>query len=101
MFLFEDIVKTEPESLKRSLMSVDTSKLAMALKGTSVDIVKAVLERLTANRQKMLASELKHLGPQLKSDVERACADIVATSRGFLDQGILRLRENQSADEWV
>ncbi len=101
MFLFEDIVKTESESLKRSLMSVDTSKLAVALKGTSVDMVKAVLEGLTANRQKMLASELKHLGPQLKSDVERARADIIATLRGFLDQGILRLRGDQSADEWV
>ena len=101
MFLFDDIAKTESESLKRSLMSVETEKLALALKGASEEIVSAVLGGLSENRKKMLVSELKYLGPQLKSDVEKARSDIIATLRGFLDQGILRFREDPSEDEWV
>ncbi len=101
MFLLDDIAKTESESLKRSLMSVEIEKLALALKGANEEIVTAVLGGLSENRKKMLVSELKYLGPQLKSDVEKARSEAIATLRGFLDQGVLRFREDRSEDVWV
>lgn len=101
MFLFEDIVNTDPESLKRSLMSVEVDTLALSLKGASGELLKAVLSGLTENRRKMVTEELKYMGPRQRSDVDQARSSVVATLRGFLDQGILRMKEDQSADEWV
>lgn len=101
MFLFEDIVNTDPESLKRSLMSVEVDTLALSLKGASGELLKAVSSGLTENRRKMVTEELKYMGPRQRSDVDQARSSVVATLRGFLDQGILRMKEDQSADEWV
>lgn len=101
MFLFEDIAKAEPDSLKRSLMSIEIETLALALKGASEEIVKAALGGLTDNRRKMLISEVKYMGPRQRSDVDGARSSVVSTLRGFLDQGILRMKGDESHDEWV
>ena len=101
MFLFEDIAKAEPDSLKRSLMSIEIETLALALKGASEEIVKAALGGLTDNRRKMVISEVKYMGPRQRSDVDGARSSVVSTLRGFLDQGILRMKGDESHDEWV
>ena len=101
MFLFVDIAKAEPDSLKRSLMSIEIETLALALKGAPEEIVKAALGGLTDNRRKMLISEVKYMGPRQRSDVDGARSSVVSTLRGFLDQGILRMKGDESHDEWV
>jgi flagellar motor switch protein FliG len=101
MFLFEDIVKVEPAGLKQALMKVDTDILALALKGSSADILKAVLEALSENRQKMLIEELKHMGPRVKSEIDRARNEVVNILRELYDDGILRLKGDHPEEKWV
>ena len=101
MFLFEDIAKVEPESLKRALLEVELDTLALALKGSTKEIFHAVSEGLSENRRKMLVSELKYMGPRYKSEIEKARTEVVSTLRGFLDRGILRMKGYRPEDEWV
>lgn len=101
MFLFEDIVDAEPESLKRALMQIETDTLALALKGSTKEIFQSVSEALSENRRKLLISELKYMGPRYKSEIEKARTEVVSTLRGFFDQGILRMKGDLSEDEWV
>jgi len=101
MFLFEDIVKAEPAGLKQALMKVDTDVLALALKGSTPEILKAVLEALSENRRKMLIDELKFMGPRVKSDIDRARSEVVNILREFYDNGILRLKGDRSDEKWV
>jgi len=101
MFLFEDIVDAEPESLKRALMQIETDTLALALKGSTKEIFQSVSEALSENRRKLLISELKYMGPRYKSEIEKARTEVVSTLRGFFDQGILRMKGDLSEDEWI
>lgn len=101
MFLFEDIVNAETESLKRALMQLKIDILALSLKGSTKEIFHAVLEALSENRRKMLISEIKYMGPRYKSEIEKARTEVAATLRGFFDQGILRMKGDLSEDEWV
>jgi len=101
MFKFDDIGKLELKGLQHALSKVEIDILAIALKGASDEVKTAVWEALSVNRRKHLRDEMKYLGPQKRSDVDRARSDMMSVFRGFYDQGILRLQSDPSDDEWV
>jgi len=100
MFLFEDIANLDAGGLKHVLLKVDIDILALALKGADREIAEAVYGALSGNRRKILKDELSYMGPRLKSDVERARTELLSILRGFFDQGILRMKGDETG-EWV
>ncbi|MFC1562230.1 FliG C-terminal domain-containing protein [candidate division KSB1 bacterium] len=101
VFTFEDIANVEIKGLQHALARVEIETLAMALKGADDGIKTAVWGALSENRRKILRDEMKYLGPRTKSEIERARTDLMSILRGFFDQGILRGKDDPSADEWV
>ncbi len=101
VFKFEDIALVEIKGLQHSIAKIETETLALALKGAEDEIKTAVWHALSENRRKMLRDEMKYLGPQKRSAVDQARAELMSVLRGFFDQGILRYEADPSSDEWV
>lgn len=101
MLAFDDLHRTELKGRRHAFARVDLGMLAVALKGADDEIKVAVWDALSENRRAMLRSEMKYIGPQKRSVVDRARDELMSILRGFYDQGILRMQGDRSDDEWV
>lgn len=100
MFMFDDIPGLEITGFRRALMRVDSGIIALSLKGAAKNVASAVLSALSENRRKTVVDDLRFMGPRRKSDVDHARKQLMSILRGFLEQGILHIKDDPS-DEWV
>lgn len=87
MFVFEDIVNLDNESVGRLLREVDTEQLALALKVASEELKEKILGSLSSRARDALLEQMDFLGPVRVSDVENAQSEIVGVVRMLEESG--------------
>lgn len=98
MFIFEDIVTLDDKAIQLVLRNVESSSLALALKGTSAAVREKIMRNLSTRAAENLAEEIELLGPKRLSEVEEAQAKIVTEIRALEQSGqIVIMRGNDEA----
>ncbi|MEW6661721.1 MAG: flagellar motor switch protein FliG [Bacillota bacterium] len=87
MFVFEDIIKLDDNSVRRVLREVDTKELALALKGASTEVAEKLFKNMSQRAGEMLREDIEFLGPTRLRDVEEAQQRIVQVIRRLDESG--------------
>lgn len=87
MFVFEDILTLDNRSIQRFLREVDNSQLAIALKGTTEEVQKAIFGNMSKRLSEMVKEDIEFMGPVRLKDVEEAQQKIVNVIRKLEDAG--------------
>ena len=100
MFVFGDIVLLEDRAVQLVLRNVETSNLAIALKGVSEQVQNKIMKNLSERARETLIEDIDLLGPTRMSQVEEARALIVQSIRRLEEQGEIVIRRD-GEDEYV
>ena len=100
MFVFGDIVLLEDRAVQLVLRNVETSSLAVALKGISEQVQDKIMNNLSERARETLIEDVDLLGPTRMSEVEEARALIVQSIRRLEEQGEIVIRRD-GEDEYV
>ncbi|MGN6782674.1 MAG: flagellar motor switch protein FliG [Marmoricola sp.] len=100
MFMFEDIVNLDDKSVQQVLRQVETSDLAMALKGVADTVRDKITGNISERAAENLLEEVELLGPVRLRQVEEAQQAIIRTIRQLEEQGQIMVRRG-SDDEFV
>ncbi len=76
LFTFDDLRRLGDRDLQTLLREIDTSKLAVALKGATPELKTKLLANLSSRAAEMLEDDLLAMGPVKLSTVETAQSDI-------------------------
>lgn len=87
MFVFDDIITLDNRSIQRFLREVDNNQLALALKGASEEVQKAIFNNMSKRLQDMIKEDIEYMGPVRLRDVEEAQQKIVNVIRKLEDAG--------------
>ncbi len=87
MFVFEDIVTLDDVAVQKVLQDVETKELALALKGTSMEVRDKITRNLSERAAEMLEEEIEYMGPVRLKQVEEAQQGIVAKIRALEEAG--------------
>jgi flagellar motor switch protein FliG len=89
MFTWEDLGTLDRRAMQKVLSTVDTGKLAMALKGGPAAVEANVLANLSARVRQMVAEERELLGPRPKAEVDAARAEMMKSVHALVESGEL------------
>jgi flagellar motor switch protein FliG len=89
MFVFEDLLHVEDQSVREIVQRADKRVLTMALKGASEEIRAKFLKNMSGRAAEMIREEIEMLGAVRMRDVEKAQHDIVAIARKLEEEGLL------------
>ncbi|TDA69422.1 MAG: flagellar motor switch protein FliG [Clostridia bacterium] len=87
MFVFEDMITLDDNSIRRILREIDMKDLAIALKGASEDVRNRVLKNISQRAGEMLLEDMEMLGPVRLREVEQAQQKIVQVIRRLDETG--------------
>ncbi len=87
MFVFEDIVRLDDDTITRILREVENRTIALALKVASEELKERILGGLTARARGALLEEMEFLGPVRMREVEEAQSEVVSTIRAMEEAG--------------
>lgn len=100
MFMFEDITLLEDKDVQLVLRQVDTSDLAMALKGVNDEVRTKVTSNMSERAATTLLEDVELLGAVLLRQVEEAQQKVILAIRRLEESGEITLRRG-SDDEYV
>jgi flagellar motor switch protein FliG len=100
MFMFEDITLLEDRDVQLVLRQVESSDLALALKGVSEEVRLKITRNMSERAATTLLEEIDLLGPVLLRQVEEAQQKVILTIRRLEDAGEIVLRRGAD-DEYV
>lgn len=89
MFTWTDLAKLDRRAMQKVLSTVETGKLALALKGGPVEVEENVLANLSQRVRDMVAEERELLGPRPRAEVDAARADLMKGIRSLVESGEL------------
>jgi flagellar motor switch protein FliG len=89
MFVFEDITVLDDRAIQEVLRTVDTAKLALALKGVPDDVRGCIERNLSERGRQSLVEETELLGAVRIRDVETAQTEIVRQIRTLEQAGTI------------
>ena len=92
MFVFEDLLLLDVNSMKEVLAKVDKKILTVALKGTSDQLKNHMLQAMSQRGAEMMREDMEALGPIKIKEVEAAQQQIIAVVRQLESDGILSLK---------
>ena len=101
MFVFEDISKFSAKDIQSVLKNVESSQLAMALKGASEGLKEKILANMSTRAADMLREEMGYLGPVKLSAVEQMQQQIVDIVRRLEDAGEITVNAGDESEEFV
>lgn len=87
MFVFEDIITLDDVAIQRILREVDTKELCLALKGSSEQVMEAIMKNQSKRAAATLKEDMEFLGPVRLVDVEKAQQKIVGLIRRLEEAG--------------
>lgn len=87
LFIFEDIVNLDKNSIQRILREVANEDLVLALKGASEVVSSTVFSNMSKRAADMLKEDIKFMGPVRLSTVEDAQQKIVGIIRRLDEAG--------------
>jgi flagellar motor switch protein FliG len=99
MFVFEDVIKIDDNSMTEILSRIDRKILTLALKGTNEELKAHFGKFMSKRAQDMLREDMEALGPVRIREVEGAQQQIIAVIRQLEQQGILTL--HGSSEQYV
>lgn len=100
MFMFEDIVMIEDRDVQQVLRQVETTDLALSLKGVTDEVRNKITSNMSERAAATLLEDVDLLGPVLLRQVEEAQQKIILVIRRLEDSGEIVLRRG-SDDEYV
>src|ERR1051325_1344760 len=92
MFVFEDLLLLDVNSIKEVLAKVDRKILTIALKGTSEQMKNHMLQAMSQRGSEMLREDMDSLGPIKIKEVEQAQQQIISVVRQLETEGVLSLK---------
>jgi len=92
MFVFEDLLNINQDSLRKLLGKVDRKVLTLALKGSSPQIKKHFMSAMSQRASEMLVEDMQALGPVRIRDVQHAQQALIATARQMNEAGEISLQ---------
>jgi flagellar motor switch protein FliG len=103
MFVFEDILTLDNRSIQLVLrQDVDNRELAVALKGSSVEVQSLIFGNLSKRLAAMVKEDMDFMGPVRRTDVEEAQQKIVNIIRRLQEAGeIIVSRGSGGGDEII
>ncbi|MGH7194837.1 MAG: FliG C-terminal domain-containing protein, partial [Candidatus Saccharimonadales bacterium] len=101
MFVFDDIAKFSAKDIQTVLKNVESSQLAMALKGASEDLKQKILGNMSSRAADMLREEMEYLGPVRLSAVEQVQQQIVDIIRRLEDAGEITVNAGDEVEEFI
>jgi flagellar motor switch protein FliG len=101
MFVFEDITTLDDRSVQLVLRGVETSDLAVALKGVRADVRDKVLRNMSERAAEALQEEVDLLGPVRLKTVEEAQGKVVQAIRALEESGQIVISRGGDGDEFV
>lgn len=87
LFTFDDLRTLADRDLQTLLREIDTSKLAVALKGATPELKQKLLSNLSTRAAEMLEDDMQAMGPVKLSTVETAQAEIAKLTQEVAQQG--------------
>lgn len=96
MFVFEDLLLLDLNSIKEILAKVERKLLTVALKGTSDQLKNHVMQCMSQRGREMLLEDMDALGPVKIKEVEAAQQAIIAVVRQLEAEGVISLKETAS-----
>lgn len=87
LFIFEDIINLDKDSVQRILREVNNEDLILALKGASEEVTDLIYANMSKRAAEMIQEDLQFMGPVRLSTVEEAQQKIVGIIRMLDDAG--------------
>lgn len=100
MFLFEDVVQLDDRAVQLVLRQVETSELALALKGVADAVRTKITSNLSERAGENLVEEIDMLGPVRLAQVEEAQQSVIRSIRQLEERGEIMVRRGGD-DEFV
>ncbi len=101
MFVFEDIINLDDQSIQRVLKEVDNRQLAMALKHVSDDVKKKLLSNLSDRAAQIIEEEIEYMGAVRLREVEDAQQQVVDIIRKLEEDGLVVIVGGTRGEEMV
>jgi flagellar motor switch protein FliG len=92
MFMFEDVVLLDNKDMQLVLRQVETSDLAMALKGVSDEVRTKITSNMSERAAENLLEEVELLGAVLLRQVEEAQVNVIRHIRRLEESGEITVR---------
>jgi flagellar motor switch protein FliG len=99
MFIFDDVVTLEKESVKALIGRIDRKILTTALKGTSEKIRSHFTQCMSQRSAEMLTEDMEALGPVRIRDVSAAQQQIITTIRQMEKEGVISTSSGGKGDD--
>ena len=101
MFVFEDIINLDDNSVQLFIREVDAKDLAVALKIANGDLLDVFFRNMSSRMQETIKSDMEYLKNVRMSDVEKAQQRIVAIVRRLEEEGQLVISKGGLDDVFV
>ena len=101
MFTFEDLANIDPTGIQALLRQVEKDQLAMALKGTSDDIMDVFFKNMSERAAKMMEEDMEAMGAVRLKEVEEAQNNVVQTAKTMADAGEIVIAGGGAEDQLV
>ncbi|MEE2760579.1 MAG: flagellar motor switch protein FliG [Pseudomonadota bacterium] len=101
MFTFEDLTNIDPAGIQALLREVEKDQLAIALKGTSDDIMDLFFKNMSERAAKMMQEDMEAMGAVRLKEVEEAQSNVVQTAKNLADSGQIVIAGGGAEDQLV
>src|SRR6185312_4367245 len=92
MFVFDDLMMIDANGIKELLGRADRRQLTIALKGSSDELRKHLLQGMSQRGAAMLLEDMEALGPVKNKEVEAAQQMMIALLRQLETEGVVSLK---------
>lgn len=98
LFVFEDIVNLDRNSIQRTLRDIENEDLALALKGASEEVTNIIYNNMSQRAVEILKEDIQFMGPVRLSTVEEAQQKIVGVIRKLDEAGEIIIARGDQSD---
>lgn len=101
MFVFEDIISLDKQSIRTLLQNIDNKELALSLKGASEPLKNKFLENMSERAATMIKEDMEFMGPVRLRNVEEAQQNILDIVRNLEDEGKIIVNKGGEEDQLI
>lgn len=99
MFSFSDLARLDVYSMQALMKNIDKSKLSIALRGTSQEIISSFTRSMSQRAAKLLMEEMEIPTSAGVRDIEIARLDIINVAKDMVAKGLIKLDEQSNIAE--
>ncbi|WP_350344948.1 flagellar motor switch protein FliG [Proteinivorax tanatarense] len=101
MFVFEDVINLDNQSIQRIIREVTNQELSMALKVASEEVSEKIFKNMSKRQADLIKEEMEFMGPVRLRDIEEAQQKIVNLIRKLEETGEIIIARGGGGDEIV